>query len=77
MAKQDVAAVDSKPGLVSRVKEFYHEVVAEMKKVTWPTKEELKGNTQVVLLVLALTGAIIYVYDIVFQYLVIGLFMLL
>lgn len=76
MAKQQAAVLETKPGLITRIKDFYQEVMAEMSKVTWPTKEELKSNTQVVLLVLAIMSVIIYVFDIVFQFLVVGLFKL-
>jgi preprotein translocase subunit SecE len=33
----------------SRLKTFYREVVAEMKKVTFPTRQEVIGTTAVVL----------------------------
>jgi len=76
MAKPVAAAAESKPSLFERVKTFYQEVVGEMGKVTWPTKDELKSNTTVVLFLLAVVAAIIYVYDVVFQFFVIGLFKL-
>ena len=42
-----------------------------MGKVAWPTLEEIKSSTSVVLLLLLLVGAIIYVFDGVFQFIVI------
>jgi preprotein translocase subunit SecE len=75
MAKQ-VAEMEAKPGVIARVKEFYHEVMTEMTKVTWPSQDELKTSTSVVLLLLVLAAAIIYFYDFVFQVVVIGLFKL-
>ena len=77
MAKQTVAVIEQKPTLVARVKEFYLEVMSEMGKVTWPTKDELKSNTQVVLLVLAISAAITYFLDFFFQFAVVGLLTLL
>lgn len=44
-------AQEKKPGLVARIRGFYHEVVVEMKKVTWPTRPELYGATIVVITV--------------------------
>jgi preprotein translocase subunit SecE len=44
-------AQEKKPGLLARIRGFYHEVVVEMKKVTWPTKPELYGATIVVITV--------------------------
>ena len=75
MAKQVVAG-EEKIGLVTRIKDFYQEVMTEMSKVTWPTRDELKTSTSVVLLLLLVSAAIIYFYDVVFQVLVVGLFKL-
>lgn len=77
MAKQTAAVVESKASWVERIKGFYDEVMAEMLKVTWPTKDELKASTQVVLLVLVLMAAIIYAYDVVSQLAIVGLFKIL
>lgn len=44
-------AQEKKPGLAARIRGFYHEVVVEMKKVTWPTRPELYGATIVVITV--------------------------
>ena len=76
MAKEAVAG-EEKAGLIQRIKDFYQEVLTEMKKVTWPTREELKTSTSVVLLLLVVCAAVIYVYDAVFQVLVFGLLRLL
>ena len=75
MAKQAVVA-ESKPNIAVRVKEFYQEVMAEMSKVTWPSQEELKTSTSVVLFLLAIAAVVIYFYDVIFQVVVIGLFKL-
>ena len=71
MAKQP--ATEAKPALTVRVKEFYQEVMTEISKVTWPSQDELKSSTQIVLLMLVLVGALIYVYDNVFQIFVMGI----
>ncbi len=76
MAKQQTAAVEAKTGVSVRVREFYQEVMTEMSKVTWPTKDELKSSTQVVMILLAIFAAVIYAYDVVFQVVVVGLFRL-
>jgi preprotein translocase subunit SecE len=56
----------AKPGLVARVRGFFQDVKMELSKVTWPTIDELKVSTQVVLVLLGLFAAVIYVYDMVF-----------
>lgn len=75
MAKQ-MADAEAKKTIPARIKEFYQDVMAEMTKVTWPSVEELKTSTSVVLILLAVVAAIIYVYDVVFQVCVVGLFKL-
>lgn len=72
MAKQ-TTAVSAKPGLVTQIQDFFREVKVEMSKVTWPSKEELKSSTQVVLILLAVFAAVIYFYDVLFQNIVVHL----
>jgi preprotein translocase subunit SecE len=73
MAKQATATLEQKPSVFARVREFYDEVKWEMGKVTWPTKDELKSSTSVVLLLLGIITVVVYVFDIVFQYSIMGL----
>jgi preprotein translocase subunit SecE len=42
---------------------FFKDVRAELKKVIWPTKEQLTNNTVTVLLMCFLVGAIIWIAD--------------
>ena len=77
MAKQAKAkAPEAKATVFTRVKDFYQEVMAEMSKVTWPSQDELKSSTQVVLLMLAVIATLIYFYDVLFQVVVLNLFKL-
>ena len=39
-----------------KVTRFFHEVVAEMKSVTWPTKADLKEGTVVVIVISAIVA---------------------
>ncbi len=71
MAK-DSAMAGARPSPFTRLRDFLQEVKTEMGKVAWPSKEELKQSTQVVLLVLAVFAFIIFVYDSVFNSIVIG-----
>ena len=52
------------------VKQFLIEVQAEMKKVTWPTRQEATSYTVIVLVVVTLVGAVIWAADLLFGYLV-------
>jgi preprotein translocase subunit SecE len=42
---------------------FFNDVVKEMKKVTWPTKAELKESTTIVIVVCLILAAFTYVVD--------------
>ena len=47
----------ARPGLGTRLVTFYHDVVAEMKKVTWPDRPQLQQATiQIIVFVLILGG---------------------
>jgi preprotein translocase subunit SecE len=47
----------------SKLRSFYEEVVAELKKVTWPSKRELYGGTAVVITVIILLSVATGVVD--------------
>lgn len=54
----------AKPSAGTRLVTFYHDVVAEMKKVTWPDRAQLQQATiQIIIFVLVL-GALIALIDI-------------
>jgi preprotein translocase subunit SecE len=64
------------PGFIGRAKIFGAEVRSEMEKVTWPTQEDLKASTTVVMMFLALFAAIVGVMDVVLQNVVLWMFKL-
>ncbi len=47
----------------SRFIGFFKDIFQELKKVTWPTKEQLIKNTVTVLTVCAIIGLIIWMFD--------------
>lgn len=47
-----------------KIKNFALDVVKEMKKVTWPTKEELKESTNIVIVMCLIMALFAYVIDI-------------
>ena len=55
-------------------KEFLHEVRGELKKVAWPTKNEVITSTVVVLMAVVLMTALIFGLDYVFAKGVLNLF---
>jgi len=48
---------------LEKMKKFLKEVVAELRKVTWPTKEELIGSTIVTIVVSLIVAIFIGVVD--------------
>ena len=57
----------AKPGIVDKVREFYEDVMSEMKKVSWPSYDELKSLTQLVLWSLLISGVVLGLYDVIFN----------
>jgi len=53
---------------------FVNDVVKEMKKVTWPTKEELKESTVVVVVVCLILALFTYVIDMSLNQILKGIF---
>lgn len=56
-----------------KLKIFWQEVRVEMIKVTWPTQEEVKSSTTIVLMLLVLLALTIGFYDKVFEFVIMQL----
>ncbi|CAB4878389.1 unannotated protein [freshwater metagenome] len=56
----------SRPGLVARIQLFFRQVIAELRKVIWPTRKELITYTIVVLVFASVFAAIVLVLDLGF-----------
>jgi preprotein translocase subunit SecE len=57
-----------------KIVNFFNDVVKEMKKVTWPTKDELKESTLIVIVVCLLIAAFTYAIDMAISYIIKGIF---
>ena len=64
MAVEVVQHTESFP---ARAVNFYHEVVAEMRKVTWPDREQLKDTTIKIIIFVLFIGAILGILDVLLQ----------
>ena len=53
---------------------FFEDVVKEMKKVTWPSKEELKEATTVVIVVCLVIAAFTYIIDMIINQVLKGIY---
>lgn len=51
------------PGTVGKVISFYRETVAEMKKVTWPDKTQIRQLSIGVIVLSLFVGLVIFVVD--------------
>jgi preprotein translocase subunit SecE len=54
-------------GWVARVVQFYHEVMAEMRRVTWPDQSQVRQATIGIIVVVLFVGALIALMDVVLQ----------
>jgi len=49
--------------MIKQIKEFTANVVSEMKKVSWPTKEQLQESTIVVIVTSLIFTAFVFIID--------------
>lgn len=49
--------------MIAQAKAYYAEVAKEMKKVSWPTKEQLRESTMVVIVTCLIITAIVAIID--------------
>jgi preprotein translocase subunit SecE len=60
--------VKKKP-FFARMKKYFKDTKSELKKVTWPSKEQLKQNTTVIIVFIILIGIFLFVFDSAFSWL--------
>ena len=63
----------AKPSLGTRTVTFYHDVVAEMKKVTWPDRAQLQQATLQIIIFVLVLGAVIALIDIGLNFMLVRL----
>jgi preprotein translocase subunit SecE len=52
---------------VRAVVNLYHDVVAEMRKVTWPDRDQVSKATVAIIIFVLLIGLVIFLLDLVLQ----------
>ena len=52
---------------VTRITTFYHEVVQELKRVTWPDRAQVRQATIAIIIFVLFVGLVIYLMDLVLQ----------
>jgi len=62
-----MAAQVTVPQGMARIKKFLKEVRSELRKVTWPKKQELLSYTMVVFVTVSVVAALIWALDLAFN----------
>ena len=62
-----VEVVQHRESFPARVASFYQEVVTEMRKVTWPDREQLKDTTIKILIFVLFLAAVLGLVDLLLQ----------
>jgi preprotein translocase subunit SecE len=63
----NAVAPEKGPGVVTRLVDFYHGVMAEMRKVTWPDLPQVRSATIAIIIFVLLLGLFITILDFVLQ----------
>ena len=61
-------------GWMDQAREFVKDVRVEFGRVSWPTREELRDSTLVVIVMVLLVSAYLFVWDRIFAFLMTRLF---
>ena len=68
-----VVAPQQRPSLPQRAVQFYHDVLSEMRKVTWPDRPQLQQATIQIIVFVLFIGAVIALLDVGLQFVLIRL----
>ncbi len=59
--------MDKKPNVFARIKSWFIDMKAELKRVVWPSFKKVRQNTLIVLIFVLVVGAVIWVLDWLFS----------
>jgi preprotein translocase subunit SecE len=65
VADEVLEVTEEKQNIFGRIGLFYRQVVSELKKVVWPTREQLTTYTAVVIVFVAFIIAVVSLLDVV------------
>ena len=66
------SAAQKKPGFIQRIKRFFKDARGEMKKIVWPGKDNVRTNTTIVIVVVALSAVFVGFFDFIVTFLIRG-----
>jgi preprotein translocase subunit SecE len=61
------------PNWLTNIRQFWHDVKAEMKKVSWPVRNEVVNTTIIVIIAIFFFAFYLYLADNLFGYLIKGI----
>lgn len=61
--KKPEKKADKKPGFFGRVRSYLGEVRSEMRRVVWPSREELKSYSVAIIAMLIVFGVVVWLVD--------------
>lgn len=70
ISKSDTSSAGSRHSKISAASTYFNESKAELKKVTWPSKKEVKVTTIAVLILVVITSIFLGLADIFLSWLV-------
>jgi preprotein translocase subunit SecE len=74
MVEESNESLAPKPaGRLANIRQFWHEVVLEMKKVSWPTRQEVINTTIIVVVTVFFFSLFLFVADVLLTYLIQGI----
>ena len=59
--------MDKKPNLFARMKNWFVDMKAELKRVVWPSFKKVRQNTLIVIVFVLIVGAVIWILDWLFS----------
>ena len=57
-----------KPSVFARIKNWFIDMKAELKRVVWPSFKKIRSNTLIVLIFVLVIGVLIWVLDFLFKF---------
>ncbi len=73
-SRRDAVFYNRESVMKDKIVNFVNDVVKEMKKVTWPKKEQLRESTGIVIIACLILAAFVYVVDRIISTIVSGIF---
>jgi len=71
---EEIVSAEESQGVFGRIGLFYRQVVSELRKVVWPTRNQLTTYTSVVLVFVGFIILVVSVFDLVLTKIVFWIF---